>query len=169
MGGVSTATIPSGVTLGVDSATMDRCGGWSANNHSNRTEGPMMDTEQQPPMDGDQWAEASTRGALLAQLRGQREAGKLVLTELRECREEYHECRAIWAKQVRELSERAVVAEDAADDLRQENAHLRELLRPAFSQWGSHLRAELPDGKMLKVWFTVGELRQIAALFVEDE
>ena len=36
------------------------------------------------PMTPEQWAEASTRGALLAQLRGQREAGTLILTELRE-------------------------------------------------------------------------------------
>ena len=87
-----------------------------------------MSNEQPQPMTPEQWAEASTRGALLAQLRGQRGAGTLALTELRECREEYHTCRAMWAKQVRELSERAVVAEDAADDLRQENARLRELL-----------------------------------------
>jgi len=58
---------------------------------------------------------------------------------------------------------------EQGDKLYKENAHLRELLRPAFSQWGSHLRAKLPEGKMLKVWFTIGELRQIAALFVEED
>ncbi|HUW11115.1 MAG TPA: hypothetical protein VM537_15405 [Anaerolineae bacterium] len=92
-----------------------------------------MSTEQLP-MDGDQWAEASTREGLMAQLRGQREAGRLALTELRECREEYHKCRAMWAKQVRELSERAVVAEDAADDLRQENSRLRAHVA-AWKRW----------------------------------
>ena len=53
-----------------------------------------MSTEQ-PPMDGEQWAEASTRGALIAQLRGQREAGEMILTELRECREENARLRAV--------------------------------------------------------------------------
>ena len=39
------------------------------------------------PMTPEQWAEAGTRGALLAQLRGQREAGKIVMAELRRHRE----------------------------------------------------------------------------------
>jgi len=54
-----------------------------------------MSNEQSQPMDGEQWAEASTRGALVAQLRGQREAGTLALTELRECREENARLRAM--------------------------------------------------------------------------
>jgi len=45
-----------------------------------------MSTEQ-PPMSGEQWDEASTRGALIAQLRGQREAGRIIMAELRRHRE----------------------------------------------------------------------------------
>ena len=47
------------------------------------------------PMTPEQWDEASTRGALIAQLRGQREAGKMIMAELRECREENARLRAM--------------------------------------------------------------------------
>jgi len=40
------------------------------------------------PWTPDQWDAASTREGLIAQLRGQREANTLILTELRECRDE---------------------------------------------------------------------------------
>ena len=40
------------------------------------------------PMTPEQWDEVSTRGALIAQLRGQRGAGRMIMAELRECREE---------------------------------------------------------------------------------
>ena len=39
------------------------------------------------PMTPDQWAEASTREGLIAQLRGQREAGEIVMAELRRHRD----------------------------------------------------------------------------------
>ena len=83
------------------------------------------------PMTPEQWAEASTRGALLAQLRGQREAGTTMLEEI---------------------------------------ARLRELLQPIWHQTHAEtFRPELPDRKMLKVWVAAGELRAIAALFVEKD
>jgi len=49
-----------------------------------------MDTEQPQPMTPEQWAEVSTRGALFAQLRGQREAGEMIMAELRRHRELLH-------------------------------------------------------------------------------
>ena len=58
---------------------------------------------------------------------------------------------------------------DREKALLDENRTLRRLLRPPFDQWGPDLRAELPGGKMLRVWFTVAELREIAALFAEGE
>ena len=39
------------------------------------------------PMTPEQWDEASTREGLIAQLRGQRGAGRMIMAELRECRE----------------------------------------------------------------------------------
>ena len=63
-----------------------------------------MSNEQPQPMTPEQWAEASTRGALIAQLRGQREAGEMILTELRECREENARLR----EQVRSCQEQLV-------------------------------------------------------------
>lgn len=39
------------------------------------------------PMTPEEWDETSTREGLIAQLRGQRRAGAMMLTELRECRE----------------------------------------------------------------------------------
>ena len=46
---------------------------------------------------------------------------------------------------------------------------LRGLLQRAYVQQpGDHFRDDLPPDKMLKVWFTVAELREIAALFVEE-
>ena len=83
------------------------------------------------PMTPEQWAEASTRGALIAQLRGQQEAGKIIMAELR---------------------------------------RHRELLQPIWHQTHAEtFRPEIPDEHWYKVWFTAGELRAIAALFVEDD
>ena len=90
-----------------------------------------MSNEQSQPMDGEQWAEASTREGLIAQLRGQREAGEMMLEEI---------------------------------------ARLRELLHPIWHQTHAEtFRPEIPDDRFYKVWFTAGELRAIAALFVGEE
>ncbi|HUW09115.1 MAG TPA: hypothetical protein VM537_05260 [Anaerolineae bacterium] len=90
-----------------------------------------MSTEQPQPMDGEQWAEASTRGALLAQLRGQREAGTTMLEEI---------------------------------------ARLRELLRPIWQRtFAETFKPEIPDRHWFQVGMTAGELRAIAALFVEED
>jgi len=47
------------------------------------------------PMTPEQWDEASTREGLIAQLRGQRGAGRMIMAELRECREENERLRAM--------------------------------------------------------------------------
>ena len=46
-----------------------------------------MPSPEPGPMTPEQWDEVSTRGALIAQLRGQRGAGRMIMAELRECRE----------------------------------------------------------------------------------
>ena len=90
-----------------------------------------MSTEQLPPMTPEQWDEASTRGALIAQLRGQREAGKMMLEEI---------------------------------------ARLRRLLQPIWHRTHAEtFRLEIPDGRWFKVGMTAWQLRQIAALFVEED
>jgi len=103
--------------------------------------------------------EISTRGALIAQLRAQRRVGTMMLTELRECREDAAMMGAAWKD-----------ALGRGANLRQENAHLRDLLHQAYVQQpGDHFRDDLRPDKMLKAWFTVAELRAIAALFVEED
>lgn len=43
------------------------------------------------------------------------------------------------------------------------------LQRAYVQQPGDHFRDDLPPDKMLRVWFTVAELREIAALFAEKD
>ena len=88
-----------------------------------------MDTEQPQPMTPEQWAEVSTRGALIAQLRGQREAGEMIMAELR---------------------------------------RHRDLLRYVYWQTpGAKVKGD--DENMIRVNLCIGEVRAIAALFVEEE
>ena len=47
-----------------------------------------MSNPEPGPMTPEECDEISTRGALIAQLRAQRRVGTMMLTELRECREE---------------------------------------------------------------------------------
>ena len=52
----------------------------------------------------------------------------------------------------------------------EENARLRKLLRPIWQRtFAETFRPEIPDDRLYKVWLTAGELRAIAALFVEDD
>ena len=111
------------------------------------------------PMTPEQWAEASTRGALVAQLRGQREAGEMILTELRECREDASSFGAALADSLGREAR-----------LRKENDRLRKLLRPIWQRtFAETFRPEIPDRHWFQVGMTAGELRAIAALFVEED
>ena len=87
-----------------------------------------MSNEQPQPMTPEQWDEASTRGALIAQLRGQREAGEIVMAELR---------------------------------------RHRDLLRYVYWQTpGAKVKGD--DENMIRVNLCIGEVREIAALFVGE-
>jgi len=95
------------------------------------------------PTDPSRWGlggrvAVTTREVLIAQLRGQREATRLAIAELRECREE--------------------------------NVRLRDLLRPAWLQWHAQMfKDNLVDDAVKDVLFTVGALRAIAKVFVEEK
>jgi len=63
-----------------------------------------------------------------------------------------------------------VTTEDATQMVETDADRMRRLLMVAYSQWqGDAFRDDLPDEKHLRVWFSVGELREIAELVGTDD